>query len=128
MGRFFQNLQNFCVFAMRTPENFEKWAYMSRKSLKMGTFLCQNDSKKWVWVSRLERHIPVQTKSEYPPGQKQQKLQLYRVLKCDVIKFSFFCIWAFSWPYFSSTWWKTLTHQIWHELVHGGPRYGRMNT
>ena len=38
-----------------------------------------------------------------------------------------FCISAFSWPYFSRTWWKTLTHQIWHELVHGGPRYGRMN-
>ena len=39
-----------------------------------------------------------------------------------------FCISAFSWRYFSRTWWKTLTHQIWHELVHGGPRYGRMNT
>ena len=55
----------------------------------------------------------------------------YTVLKCDVIKFSFLffvvvyvfvfvfcCISAFSWPYFSRTWWKTLTHQIWHELVH----------
>ena len=39
-----------------------------------------------------------------------------------------FCISAFSWPYFSRTWWKTLTHQIWHELVHGGPRYSCMNT
>ena len=33
-----------------------------------------------------------------------------------------FCISALSWPYFSRTWWKTFTHQIWHELVHGGPR------
>ena len=39
-----------------------------------------------------------------------------------------FCISAFSWQYFNRTWWKTLPHQIWHELVHGGPRYGRMNT
>ena len=31
------------------------------------------------------------------------------------------CISALS--YFSTTWWKILTHQIWHELVHGGPRY-----
>ena len=23
---------------------------------------------------------------------------------------------------------KSLTHQLWHELVHGGPRYGCMNT
>ena len=28
-----------------------------------------------------------------------------------------FCIAAFSWKYFSRTWWKTLTRQIWHELV-----------
>ena len=47
----------------------------------------------------------------------------------NVISSNFlFCISAFSWPCFSRTWWKTLTHQIWHELVHGGPRYGRMNT
>ena len=38
-----------------------------------------------------------------------------------------FCISALSWPYFSRTWWKTLTHQIWHELVHGDPRYDHMN-
>ena len=38
-----------------------------------------------------------------------------------------FCISALSWPYFSRTWWKTLTHQIWLELVHGDPRYGHMN-
>ena len=44
------------------------------------------------------------------------------------IFFFFFYISAFSWQYFNRTWWKTLTHQISHELVHGGPRYGRMNT
>ena len=27
-----------------------------KKSLKIGTFFCQNDSLKWVGVSRLERH------------------------------------------------------------------------
>ena len=38
---------------------------------------------------------------------------------------------AFSWyfsSYFSRAWWKTSTHHIWWESVHGGPRYGRMNT
>ena len=40
----------------------------------------------------------------------------------------FVCISAFSWPYFGRAWWKTSTHQIWHESVHGGPRYGHMNT
>ena len=89
MGRFFQNLQNFCVFAMRTPENFEKWAYMSRKSLKMGTFLCQNDPKKMGLGFEARAAHPCSNQIWVPPGQKQQKLQLYRVLKCDVIKFSF---------------------------------------
>ena len=54
--------------------------------------------------------------------------KVYRVLKCDVIKKIFFCISAFSWPYFGRAWWKTSTHQILHESVHGGPRYGHMNT
>ena len=39
-----------------------------------------------------------------------------------------FCIAALSWLYFSGTWWKTLSHQIWHKLVHNCPRYDRMNT
>ena len=36
MGPLFQNFHNFRVFAMRTPENFEKWAYISRKIPKNG--------------------------------------------------------------------------------------------
>ena len=59
---------------------------------------------------------------------KGKSWNAYRVLKCDVIIFFFFCISAFSWPYFGRAWWKTSTHQIWHESVHGGPRYGHMNT
>ena len=27
---------------------------------------CQNDPEKWVGMSRLEQHTPIQTKSEYP--------------------------------------------------------------
>ena len=38
----------------------EKWVYILRKSLKMGTVFCQ----KMVRVSRLEWQTPVQTKSE----------------------------------------------------------------
>ena len=56
-----------------------------------------------------------------------QPIRWYRVLKCDVIKLSFLHF-SISWPYFSRTWWKTLTHQILHESVHRGPRYGCMNT
>ena len=40
-----------------------------------------------------------------------------RVPKCDVIKFSF-CISAFSWPYFSSTWIGSWGSEIWpHEYL-----------
>ena len=39
----------------------------------------------------------------------------------------FFYISAFWIPHIGGAWWKTSTAQIWHELVHGGPRYGRMN-
>ena len=39
MGLIFQNRQNFLkflAFAWRTPENLEKWAYISRKILRKG--------------------------------------------------------------------------------------------
>ena len=39
-----------------------------------------------------------------------------------------FCISSFLIPCISRAWWKTSTAQIWWESVHGGPRYGRMNT
>ena len=45
----------------------------------------------------------------------------------DVTK-NFFCISAFWIPCLGGAWWKTSTAQIWWESVHGGPRYGRMNT
>ena len=32
---------------------------------------------------------------------------------------------AYLYPYFSRTWWKTLTHQIWHELVHNSLEPGQ---
>ena len=38
------------------------------KSLKMGTLFCQTHPYRWVGVLRLERHTPVQLKSEYPPA------------------------------------------------------------
>ena len=47
------------------------------KSLKMGAFFCQNDPYKWVGVSRLKWHIPVQTKSEYPHQKKHIMNNLY---------------------------------------------------
>ena len=45
----------------------------------------------------------------------------------DVTK-NFFCISAFWIPCLGGAWWKTSTAQIWWESVHGGPRYGCMNT
>ena len=39
-----------------------------------------------------------------------------------------FCISAFSWPYFSRTWWKKTQTTNLHKSVNGGPRYDRMNT
>ena len=42
--------------------------------------------------------------------------------------FFFFWISVFWIPCISGAWWKTSTAQIGWELVHGGPRYGCMNT
>ena len=47
----------------------------------------------------------------------------------DVIKKIFFQHFHdFFSSYFGRAWWKTSTRHIWYESVHGGPRYGRMNT
>ena len=62
------HFQNFLVFAMRTPKNFEKWAYISRKILKNRYLFLPKWPLKWVSVSRLEWHTHFQSKSEYPPG------------------------------------------------------------
>ena len=45
----------------------------------------------------------------------------------DVTK-NFFCISAFWIPCLGGAWWKTSSAQIWWESVHGGSRYGGMNT
>ena len=41
MGLFFPKFPQFWVFAMKTPENCEKWAYILRKIPEIGTFSCQ---------------------------------------------------------------------------------------
>ena len=55
-----------------------------------------------------------------------------RVPKCDVIKFSFLhfsiIMTIFQQNMMKNPHTESVTHQIWHKLVHGGPRYGRMNT
>ena len=60
------------------------------------------------------------------------KMAKYRVQKRWHHKrtffFFFFCISEFWISCIHGAWWKTPTAQIWWELVHGGPRYGRMNT
>ena len=43
-------------------QNFEKWAYISRKILKNGYLFLSKMRK----VSKLDPQTPVQTKSEYP--------------------------------------------------------------
>ena len=55
-------------------------------------------------------------------------IEYWSVIHYFFIFLFFFCISVFSWPYFSTTWWNTITHQIWHELVYGGPRNCRINT
>ena len=68
---------------------------------------------------------------------KQQRTktgQLYKYTSSNIVEYRsvtslnfLFYISAFSWQYFSRTWWNTLTHQILHESVLGSPRYDRMN-
>ena len=62
---------------MRTPENFETLVRFCGK-IVMGTFfqknpliwvpIWENYPWTWVWVWSWRRHIPPQSKSEYPPG------------------------------------------------------------
>ena len=65
MGPFFKNVQ---VFAMRTPENCEKWAYILRKIPRNGCLFLP----KWPFNMGMgfgaQWQIAVQIKSEYPPG------------------------------------------------------------
>ena len=53
-------LRKFSVFAA-------KWVLFSEKSLNMGIYFLKNYPRTWVWVLNYQRHIPDQSKSEYPP-------------------------------------------------------------
>ena len=75
MGQFFwlsPKLRDFWGFHhAKTPkitEFLKNRPIFEGKSLKMGTLFGQNHPLRWVWVLRLERHTPVQLKSEYPQG------------------------------------------------------------
>ena len=83
-----------------------------------GRLLCRNDRVIHVGNTLNESPLNMQKNALLSPDKTNR----------SVTSNFFFCISAFSCPYFGRAWWKTSTHQIWHELVHGGPRYGRMNT
>ena len=57
-----------------------KIGLFQEKSLKMGTFFCQNGPLKWVGVLKLERHTLVQTKSEYPVSATLLRLKIDHII------------------------------------------------
>ena len=64
--------------------------FLWERSLKMGTIFCQNNPQNWVQVSRLERHTPVQTKSEYPSGYtvsvQTVQARIFKMVICNSLK------------------------------------------
>ena len=88
---------------------------------------------KWNWgILRLGIHIHSFAGCEIYTSHSNFKNQMscaHQISLCGVLSWYFcFCISVLSWPYFSRAWWKTLTYQILHESVHGGLRYGSMNS
>ena len=72
MGPFFKNFQNFRVFAMRTPEIFEKWAYVSRKIPKNGYLFSAKMTLKhgYGFLGSSGRPLSKPNLSTPPPGKR----------------------------------------------------------
>ena len=69
MGSFFQSIQH--------PKSVKNGHIFQEKSLKMGTFFCQEDPDTWVRVRRLKWQTHVQTECEYPPRKETLKQRFY---------------------------------------------------
>ena len=78
--------------------------------------------KKKKKKKKKKQYKTIQNKTKTKQKQKQKQTKNFFFF------FFFYGISAFWIPCIGGALWKTSTAQIWWESVHGGPRYGRMNT